>query len=125
MKKEMDYLIRNYFCEVCKNNHDIKLSKNLLENRQKFPFSHSFLHGELKNILTTLYIDKDLEIRGVDVQELTDDDLFSKDQVISITDTLMKEVERLRIENLKLNKQLEIFKKKKTVLEKNQNGYVK
>lgn len=113
MDKENDYLIKNYFCRVCNEEHEIKLSKSLVKNREKFPFSYSFLHGQLKNILTTLYLDKLLEIRAVDVQELTDDDLFSKDQVISITDTLMKEVERLRIENERLNNQLAMLKKKK------------
>lgn len=110
---EKDNLVKNYFCRVCNENHKINLSKKLIENKKKFPVPYSFLHGQLKNILTTLYLDKDLEIRGVDVQELADDDLFSKDQVISITDTLMKEVERLRMENERLNNQIQMLYKKK------------
>ncbi len=114
MDKENGYLNKNYFCCVCNEEHVIKLSKSLVKNREKFPFSYSFLHGQLKNILTTLYLDKSLEIRAVDVQELSDDDLFSKDQVITITDTLMKEVERLRKENESLNNQLVLLNKRKT-----------
>ena len=53
-----------------------------------------------------------MQIRGVDVQQLGEDDIFSKEQVISITGTLMEEVERLRIENVKLQKELNVFKKK-------------
>ena len=85
MSKNKNFVVKHYRCGVCDENHEIRLKKNLIEGHVKFPFPYVFLHGELKNILTTLYIDKDLEIRGSDTNELkTDDGLFSKDQVIEI-----------------------------------------
>ncbi len=102
MGKNSDYILRNYYCKICNKDHKIKLSKNLLKNKLKMPFPHIFLHGELKNILTTLYLDKELQIRGVDVHELTDEDLFSKEQAIIITKTLVEEIEKLAEENLNL-----------------------
>ena len=102
MKNEDDYIIRQYHCSVCGKTHKISLQKKISEKQSIFPFSYFFLHGELKNILTTLYLDKHLEIRGVDVQKLTDDDIFSKDHVISITSILVKEIEELRTENEEL-----------------------
>ena len=111
MSKNDDFVNKNYYCRICNNTHEIKLRKNLTEKQSKFPFSYSFLHGELKNILTTLYLDDELEVRGVDVQQLRDDDLFSKGQVVSISSTLMEEIERLRTENEKLQKELNKLKK--------------
>lgn len=113
MSKNDDFVTKQYHCVICNITHEIQLLKKLTEKRSKFPFSHSFLHGELKNILTTLYLDRHLDIRGVDVQQLRDDDLFSKEQVLSILSTLMEETERLRKENEKLLKELTKLKKKK------------
>ncbi len=110
MSENSDYIQRSYHCRVCNTTHEISLQKKIRDNQSKFPFSYFFLHGELKNILTTLYLDKQLEIRGVDVQQLTDDDIFSKDQVVSITSILVKEIEELRKENEELRSKL----KKKT-----------
>ena len=109
MSDNSEYIQRSYHCRVCDTTHEISLQKKISENQSKFPFSYFFLHGELKNILTTLYLDKQLEIRGVDVQKLTDDDIFSKDQVVSITSILMREIEELRNENEDLR--LELKKK--------------
>jgi hypothetical protein len=111
MKKNNEYIIRKYHCRICDTVHSIKLKNDLLKGREKYPFSYSYLHGNLKNLLTTLYLDMNLEIRGVDVQELSDDDIFSKDQVVSITKTLMEEIERLREENMELQEQLKKLKK--------------
>ena len=55
------------------------MRKNISEGRERYPFSYIYLHGNLNNILITLYIDRDAQIRGVDVQELTDDDIFSNE----------------------------------------------
>jgi len=112
MFKNKNFDVKHYRCRVCNEIHEIKLNKNIIEGKVKFPFPHVFLHGELKNILTTLYIDKDLEIRGADTTELkTEDGLFSKDQVLEITQELMKEIERLTEENLRLCEELDIVKK--------------
>ena len=113
MSEESEYIIRHYHCHYCNTTHDISLPKKISEKQSKFPFSYFFLHGELKNLLTTLYLDKHLQIRGVDVHQLTDDDIFSKDHLLSITSTLVKEIEELRKENEEL--QLKLRKKTKKV----------
>ena len=113
MSDNDNFVTKLYHCRICNNTHKTKLRKDLNKRHTKFPFSHSFLHGELKNILTTLYLDRNLEVRGVDVQQLRDDDLFSKEQVVSISSTLMEEIERLRTENEKLQKELTKLKKMK------------
>lgn len=106
MNRNDDLVIREYDCRLCKQHHEIKLSNQLSKDHDDYPFPYTFLHGDLRNILTTLYIDKNLEIRGVDVRELTDSDLFSKDQVLTITNTLMEEIEQLREENNSLRDKL-------------------
>lgn len=112
MNRNRNFVIKKYRCGVCYENHEIKLNKNILKDKTKFPFPYVFLHGDLRNILTTLYIDQDLEIRGIDTHELkTDDDLFSKDHVKEITEELMKEIERLTEENLRLIEELNQIKK--------------
>ena len=111
MHENDEYLLKSYFCRMCDTTHKIKLDKKKCMKQLKFPFPYIFLHGESKNLLTTLYLDKDLQIRGVDVQELGDDDIFSKEQVISIINTLMKEIETLRRENRKMFEELEKIKK--------------
>lgn len=110
MKENDKFIVREYQCIICNEIHQIKLNKDLKRGQKQFPFPYFFLHGDLKNILTTLYIDKNFEIRGVDVHELTHEDLFSKDQVKSITNTLIEEIERLRLENSKLREELKRLK---------------
>ena len=113
MDDKDDYIIRQYHCRVCAKTHKVFLQKKITVKQSKFPFSYFFLHGELKNLLTTLYLDKHLQIRGVEVHQLTDDDIFSKDHLLSITSTLVKEIEVLRKENEEL--QLKLRKKTKKV----------
>ncbi len=107
-------VVKKYNCKICKETHDVELNKGLLEGRERFPFPHVFLHGDLKQLLTILYLDKDLQIRGAEVQNLRIDDanLFSKDHTTSIVENLMNEIERLRLENEKLCKELDELKKK-------------
>ena len=107
-----DEVSREYYCRVCDELHVIKLSNKMIKTHVNFPFPYIFLHGELKNLMTTLYIDKDLQIRGVDVQELSDNDIFSKDQVISITNTLVAEIDRLQTENANLGKKINKLREK-------------
>ena len=113
MRENSQSILRYYHCRVCDTTHEVSLQKKISEKQSKFPFSYFFLHGELKNILTTLYLDKHLKIRGVDVQKLTDEDIFSKDQVIPIVSTLVREIEELRKENEELR--LKLKKKTNTV----------
>ena len=67
MNKDIEHVMRQYNCRICGENHDVVLNANLLKEDAKYPIPYVFLHGDLKNILTTLYLDKDLQIRGVDV----------------------------------------------------------
>ena len=112
MNSDNDFVIREYDCRICKQHHEIKLSKQLSKDHEDYPFPYTFLHGDLRNLLTTLYIDQNLEIRGVDVRELKDSDLFSKDQVLTIANTLMEEIEQLREENNSLRDELLKIKKR-------------
>jgi hypothetical protein len=105
-------VVKEYYCSVCDTIHQIKLEKDSSKGKYQFPFPYIFLHGQLKNILTTLYVDKNLEIRAVDVHILTNEDLFSKDQAANIINTLMKEIETLSKENEKLVKEINDLKEK-------------
>ena len=111
MTGKKDFFLKHYYCRICDKEHAIQLRKNITQGHERYPFSYIFLHGDLKNILTTLYIDKDAQIRGVDVQELTDEDIFSKKQVVSITAKMMGEIERLRRENSILLDEINELKK--------------
>ena len=102
-----DYIKKQYNCKICNETHKIELPKNLCDGRTKYPFPYVFLHGSPKDILTILYIDKGLKIRGAEVQELQEDNLFSKEQVVAIVQPLIEEIENLRNENLDLRKNLQ------------------
>jgi len=113
MSENSETIKRHYRCRICNKTHTIELSRRLLQGRTKYPFPHVFLHGDTLALLTILYLDKDLQIRGAEVQNLTidDDNLFSKDQATSIVENLMNEIERLRKENEKLTQELNELKK--------------
>ena len=98
MRELYEKIIRMYRCRVCNEIHEVELSKKLLKNKQKFPFPYVFLHGDLKEFLTILYLDEELQIRASEVQNLSQDydNLFSKDHTIEIVGNLMEEIERLR-----------------------------
>ncbi len=98
MTKLYEKIIRTYRCRVCDKIHEVELSTKLLENKQKFPFPYVFLHGELKDFLTILYLDEELQIRASEVQNLSQDydNVFSKDHTFEIVANLMEEIESLR-----------------------------
>ncbi|MHA1282194.1 MAG: hypothetical protein ACTSQP_06755 [Promethearchaeota archaeon] len=114
-----DFVIKHYRCKICNTTHEIKLRKDLVEGRSRYPFPYITMHSEvlnneLKEFLIMLYIDKDLQIRGVEILS-SNDDFYTKEQVKEITDKLMQEIEFLREENLellhKLNNMREQLKK--------------
>jgi hypothetical protein len=115
IENSRNFIMKKYACNICNEIHEIKLNKKLIEHQTQFPIPYIFLHGPLKNLLTTIYIDKNFEIRSVDVHELNEDDIFSKEQVISIISTLMEEIERLRDENSKLIEQFKKLNKEKLI----------
>ncbi|MHA1294596.1 MAG: hypothetical protein ACTSQJ_18295 [Promethearchaeota archaeon] len=111
-----EFVERYYRCRFCNKTHIIKLEKTLLEGRSKFPFPYVFLHdyndnGNFKELLTVLYIDNNLQIRSVDVQESIAKNLFSKEQVIAIMKPILEENERLRTDVARLTKELNNLRK--------------
>jgi len=112
-----DFIIKHYNCKFCGKTHEIKISKEMLEDRNKYPFPYVFLHdniegGEIRELLTILYIDKEGKIRGQEIQELDNDNLFSKEQLVSIVKPLVEEIERLREDNLLLKNRIEETRRK-------------
>lgn len=110
-KKKNNIVIKHYTCPICNSTHKVKLSKDVIDGRKKFPFPYVILHNSIKNnefkeVLTILYLDKDLQIRSSEIQELRDDNLFSKTQVIGMTQSLMEENKRLREDVERLTKKL-------------------
>ena len=106
MSDDKDYLYKHYFCKTCEKSHAIKLNKDLINGRSKYPFPYITQHSEvlddvLKEFMVMLYIDKDLQIRGVEPL-MANDDFFTKEQMLEITSKLMEEIEILRDENLTL-----------------------
>ncbi|MHA1745159.1 MAG: hypothetical protein ACTSWW_04105 [Promethearchaeota archaeon] len=64
-----------FLCPICKTRHEIFFPLKFADNRSRFPFTYSFIHSFQnavniedtdKDILTTLYIDAQLNIRGVE-----------------------------------------------------------
>ena len=91
---DKNYVIRRYMCKHCGEQHKITLDKDLKEQYDQFPFTFTYLHGEKKELLTTLYIDANLNIRGVEVSEVTtDSDLFSSEYSQQIAAQLMEQIE--------------------------------
>lgn len=99
MSNDSDFIEKIYNCPQCKETHSINFPKGLAEDRPKYPFPHVYLHGKLKDLLTTLYIDRDLQIRGVEVIQLVDSDIFSKDQAFEIVNKLMDVILKMQEEN--------------------------
>jgi hypothetical protein len=104
-ENETEHVLRFYNCNYCKKTHEIKLPKNIIENKDQFPFPYVYLHssiGDLRDLLTTLYIDKNLQIRGAEVIKVEDGDIFSEKLTRKITDKLMEQIAKLEEENLEL-----------------------
>lgn len=107
-------VLKNYYCSLCKRYHDISLPKDLAKNRESYPFAHIFLH-KLEggkdiddvgaDILTTLYIDANMAIRGSEVKRLVACDFISKDDSKNIATELMEEMARLQDDLTKLQKE--------------------
>ncbi|MHA2038141.1 MAG: hypothetical protein ACW98X_17020 [Promethearchaeota archaeon] len=107
---EPDFLNRLYNCPKCKKTHVVKLQKDLFKNKVSYPFPYAYLHsseGNLNDLLTILYLDKQLQIRGVDIIEIQDSlGIFSEELTRKITETLMDEIVSLQEENFQLNELL-------------------
>ena len=98
---------KSYHCPVCKKNHSIKFAPDFAANRSQYPFSYVYLHpytGEYEDIgetgrvvLTTLFIDAHLEIRGVEafLQE-ENIEVISKDESKGIVNKLISHISQLQ-----------------------------
>jgi hypothetical protein len=111
---------RSFRCKICNKTHIIKLNKNISKGRDKFPFPYVFLHDhiheeEYNELLTILYIDKNLQIRHSEVQILDYDSIFSKEQVVAIIKPLLEEISILRSELESLKKEYNLLKKNKII----------
>ena len=73
-----DTITKFYYCSICKKRHSIEFPSDFAQNRTHYPFVHFFIHkfqGDPKkhiekigaDIITTLYIDKNLTVRGSEV----------------------------------------------------------
>jgi hypothetical protein len=120
-------LLRNYYCNLCKRHHDVSLARDLAKNRESYPFAHIFLHkmeGSIDiddvgvDILTTLYIDANMAIRGSEVKKLVTCDIISKDDSKNIATELMEELARLQDEVTKLQKECKELKAENERLKK-------
>jgi len=114
---DSETVTKRYRCQICKTNHTIKLDKSITEGRSKFPFPYVILHdfineGELKELITILYVDRDLQIRHTEIQEIKGDSLFSKKQIVAMTKALFEENERLMHDVAKLTDDLNRLKRK-------------
>ncbi len=102
---ESEFVNRFYECPKCKEAHNIKLPKNLSENRQRYPFPYAYLHsspGKLKDLLTILYLDKELQVRGCEIVEADQSDIFSEELTKKITEKLIEKISSLEEENVQL-----------------------
>ena len=118
MSEKETYIITKYRCNFCNDMHDVRIKKKLLESQSKYPFPYVFLHnsikkGEAKELLTILYIDREGKVRGQEIQEFGNDNLFSREQVMAMIEPLMKEIRFLRQDNLKLKAKIEKLKNNK------------
>lgn len=114
-EEEKQYIVKKYRCNFCNAMHDVRIKKSLLKAQSKYPFPYVFLHnsikkGEAKELLTILYIDREGKIRGQEIQEFGNDNLFSREQVMAMIEPLMKEIRILRQDNIKLKKRIEELK---------------
>jgi hypothetical protein len=95
-----------YSCPVCKTGHEIELDESIIEKQATYPFAYFDLHGELRDVLSVLYIDADGKVRGVEAKRLQMDNIFSQDFASTITQTLTDEIARLEEENRHLREEL-------------------
>lgn len=97
---------RSYQCDSCKIVHNIQLPQDLSTKHTQFPFAYFYLHGDAKDVLSTLYLDAELKVRGAETQKLDTglDDIFSKGQMLSIVQNLMAELARWQNDYEKLKK---------------------
>jgi len=108
---DQEYISRIYNCPRCRLTHNIKLPKNLAEDKPVYPFPYVFLHSSeefqnLDDLLTILYIDSEMHIRAVEIVEVENSNIFSEELTKRITQKLMDKIVSLEEENLQLKELL-------------------
>ncbi|QEE16494.1 hypothetical protein DSAG12_02324 [Promethearchaeum syntrophicum] len=111
-----------YHCPICKKTHEIFFQSDFANNRSKYPFSYVFLHkyensenieDKDKEILTTIYVDAQLNIRGVEALLNEDDtNILSKDISKEIIGKLTRFILELQDEHEILIKKFNDLEKK-------------
>ena len=111
-----------YQCPICKQMHEVSFPSNFAENRKIYPFTHVSIHKYVnatkvedtdKDILTTLYLDAQLNIRGVEALLSEDDtNIVSKETSVEIIGKLTKVILEMQKEMDVLQKECCEFKEK-------------
>lgn len=100
-----DKIKKDYYCPVCKKKHQMTFPAGFAIEKASYPFAHVFLHkiegsSEIEemgaDILTTLYIDANCDIRGVEAKQLVAiQNVMAVDDFTHIVNQLMDEIARL------------------------------
>ncbi len=105
---------KRYQCPICKQMHDVSFPSNFAENRNKYPFTFVYMHKYVnatnvedkdKDILTTLYLDAQLNIRGVEA-------LLAEDDTNIVSKEISKEmIAKLTKVILEMQKEMDVLQK--------------
>lgn len=104
-RSDKTHVTKSFFCEICKQLHTISLKLSLLDNQKKFPFIYIYFHGQENNILTTLYLDANLNIRGSESMDLNqiEGNFLNQKKSNELIQNLAKELAFVRQEYKNLN----------------------
>jgi len=113
--KEESIVVQHYQCKFCGKTHRIEFSKKLLKGRTRFPFPyielHNYINGnEVREIMAVHYLDSSLKIRSSELHEFDEGHLFTKEQVVAMTNPMIEEVKLLREDLLKKEMELQDLK---------------
>ncbi|UYP48387.1 hypothetical protein NEF87_004672 [Candidatus Lokiarchaeum ossiferum] len=109
-------------CPICKRTHQIYFPPEFAKNRSKYPFTYIFIHSfqnadsiedKDKDVLTTLYIDAHLNIRGVEAIIAEDDtNILSKEVSKAMVSKLTKVIMEMQIEHDQLAEKYAVLRDK-------------
>ena len=85
----------------------MRFDKKLAENQASYPFTYIYFHGSDDSILTTLYLDADLQIRGAEGLALdnieSNKNLFDVKKSNKMMKNIAKELRKVRKDYNELN----------------------
>ena len=114
--KMKESVSRSFYCQVCRETHKLTLKTSVLENQKNFPFVYIYFHGNDDEILTTLYLDANLTIRGAEGIKLDNiEGNFNQKK----SELLIKKLAR---EIMELRKQFRTLNNSYTDLQENHSG---